>query len=237
VGRAVKAQRHRASGLLVGWVPCHIDPWSRLYPEVILVPHRDPSGRNRSIWRLLRLAEEEAAGNAPGRDSVLRRLSEIVVVELLRAVMAQEKDANPAWIRGLADERLARLVAAIQQKPGSRWTLGEMGRVAGLSRSALESTFARVLGQTPRRYLTRVRIRRAALELVEGRRSTAEVASSLGYESEAAFHRAFKRVTGMTVGQLRRLSKNGTAEPALASVLLRSAGAAEPVGTQGGASR
>jgi AraC-like DNA-binding protein len=197
-----------ATSILIGWVPYGIEPLITLFPSVFNVK-ADGSIHSQRLLRLLDLAELEivAEPRSPGSPSVLRRLSEIVVVELLRfttARMARDDRGDvPAWISGLADPLVSRVAANLHSAPGDRWTVDAMCRVAGLSRSALDSRFRAVFGQAPKRYLLELRMRRAATALVEGRRTIGEIASWSGYESEAAFNRAFHRAIGVTPGAYR----------------------------------
>jgi AraC-like DNA-binding protein len=198
------------TSILIGWVPYGVEPLITLFPSVFNVK-ADGSIHSQRLLRLLDLAELEIVTEprAPGSPSVLRRLSEIVVVELLRFTTDQMSgDDNgdiPAWISGLADPLVSRVAARLHSAPGDRWTVEAMCRVAGLSRSALDHRFRAVFGQPPKRYLLELRMRRAATALASGRQTIGEIASSFGYESEAAFNRAFHRAIGVTPGAYRNV--------------------------------
>ena len=189
--------------LFVGRAPSDLDPLTPLFPTAIHVP-ADGSTANRHVHTLTEMIEAETASGGPGSDAILARLSEVIVIELLRTAMNRENQPNPAWTRGLADPIVARTVANLFAEPGRRWNIEEMRRIAGLSRSAFEHRFHALVGESPKRYLVRLRMRRAIAALREGRESLAQIASHLGYDSEAAFHRAFKRATGWTPGEYRR---------------------------------
>jgi AraC-like DNA-binding protein len=166
----------------------------------------DGSIHSQRLLRILDLAELEivAEPRALGSPSVLRRLSEVLVVELLRFATERMSGGEvPAWVSGLADPLVSRVAANLHSAPGNRWTVKAMGRIAGLSRSALEDRFRAVFGQPPKRYLLELRMRRAATALAGGRQTIGEIASSIGYESEAAFNRAFHRAVGVTPGAYR----------------------------------
>jgi AraC-like DNA-binding protein len=109
----------------------------------------------------------------------------------------------PAWLSGLADPLVSRVAANLHSAPGDRWTVEAMCRIAGLSRSALDNRFRAVFGKAPKRYLLELRMLRAATALAAGRRTIGEIASWTGYESEAAFNRAFHRAIGVTPGAYR----------------------------------
>jgi AraC-like DNA-binding protein len=192
------------TSLFVGSIPCRSDPLSEFYPTLFHVP-ADGSRESRRIANFFRIIEDELADNGPGSSSVVRRLSELIVVEFLRVTMRRLSDINPVWLRGLADAHIARLVGQLHADLARRWTYESMSRAAGLSRSALDRRFRAVLGQPPKAYLLRLRMRRAAAALADGRKSVAEIAAAVGYESEVSFHRAFRRALGVTPGACRQL--------------------------------
>jgi AraC-like DNA-binding protein len=187
--------------LFVGSVPSTVEPLSDLFPTIFHV-RNDGSPNIRRIAALVRLIEEEIAGSAaePGSSAVVDRLSDLVLIELLRVETKRANDTNPVWVHGIADPPIARLVTRLHGEPGSHWSWPTMCRAASLSRSALDRRFRAALGQSPKRYLFALRMRLAAAALAEGRKSIGEIASSVGYDSEAAFHRAFHRKLGITPG-------------------------------------
>jgi AraC-like DNA-binding protein len=191
--------------LFVGSIPRHSDPLSEFYPTLFHVP-ADGSRESRRIAGFLRVIEDEIADHPgePGSASVIQRLSELIVVEFLRVTMRRLSDINPVWLHGLGDAQVARLAAQLHRDTSRRWTSASMCRAAGLSRSALDRRFRTVLGQSAKSYLFRLRMRRAAAALAEGRKSIAEIASAIGYESEVAFHRAFRRAFGLSPGAYGR---------------------------------
>lgn len=193
----------RKTTLFVGRAPSDLDPLTALFPAAIHLP-ADGSTGNRHVLTLTEMIEAESASGGPGSGAILARLSEVIVIELLRKAMKRENHPNLAWTRGLADPIVARTVANLCAEPGRRWNIEEMRRIAGLSRSAFEHRFHALVGESPKRYLVRLRMHRAIAALREGRESLAQIATDLGYDSEAAFHRAFKRATGWTPGEYRR---------------------------------
>jgi AraC-like DNA-binding protein len=193
------------TSLLAGWVPTEVEPLISLFPSVFHVK-ADGSANSRRLLGILDLVELEIVPKEreAGSTSVLRRLSKLVVVELLRSEMRRVTvGEEPAWISGLADPLVSRVVANLHATPGERWTVEAMCKIAGLSRSALDERFHAVFGQPPKRYLLELRMRRAAVALAAARLSIPEIAASIGYESEAAFHRAFHRTVGVTPGVYR----------------------------------
>jgi AraC-like DNA-binding protein len=196
------------TSLFVASVSCASEPLSELFPTLFHVP-ADGSSNSRRIADLVRLIEDEIAGSIgqPGGSAVIDRLSDLILIELLRVETKRVDEPNPVWVHGIADPLVARLVTHFHGEPARHWNWTSMCRTASLSRSALDRRFRSVLGQSPKRYLFALRMRLAAAALAEGRKSIAEIASSVGYESEPAFHRAFHRKLGLTPGVYGRRSK------------------------------
>jgi AraC-like DNA-binding protein len=194
--------------LFVASVSCASEPLSELFPTIFHAP-ADGSSNSRRIADLVRLVEDEIAGSSgqPGGSAVVDRLGDLILIELLRVETRRVNEANPVWVHGIADPVVARLVTHFHAEPGRHWDWASICRAAGLSRSALDRRFRSVLGQSPKRYLFALRMRLAAAALAEGRKSIAEIASSVGYESEPAFHRAFHRKLGLTPGVYGRRAK------------------------------
>ncbi len=165
------------------------------------------------------LSLELAGGGRAGSPAVVYRLGEIIVIEMLRALMSQELDRNPAWLAALGDASIMRAVAAMHERPGDSWTLQRLAKLAGLSRSAFVARFRRVVGDAPMQHLLQTRMQRAGLALLEGRHALGAIAESVGYESESAFHRAFRRVYGVTPGDWRSARRSSAASDAAARAL------------------
>ncbi len=194
----------RWTRLFVGWVPFHVDPLVRFLPTVIFIPKGNVHGAR--IRHLADLAETELASQSieSGASSVVRRLSEIVVIELIRFLAEEFPGDNPVWSRGLVDPDIARAIASLHEDPGRHWTVDALARIAALSRAAFEARFRRFADQSPQRYIAKLRMQRAVADLERGTRSVAEIADVLGYASVASFHRAFRRELGVTPADYRR---------------------------------
>jgi AraC-like DNA-binding protein len=192
--------------LICGFLACDdtlTNPVLSALPRLFKVDMRnDP----QSAWleSSLRLAAFEAAEWRVGSAIVLSRLSELLFVEAVRRCI----DALPAdrkgWLAGVGDRFVGRALAMLHARPAHGWTVDELARKAGLSRSAFAQRFTQLLGQPPMQYLARWRLQVAAQELRNGTQSLAGVAERVGYESEAAFNRAFKREFGMPPASWRR---------------------------------
>ena len=175
-------------------------------PDVdLLVPLLPPLVHLRGAERLAtltRLVGEEALGAMAGRDLVLSRLVEVLLVEALRA--AQGEGAPPGLLRGLSEARLASALRQLHHDPARAWTVAGLAKDAGMSRSVFFDRFTRVLGIPPMEYLLRWRMALAKDLLRAGRASLAEVAERVGYGSSSAFSVAFSRHPGITPGRYAR---------------------------------
>lgn len=166
---------------------------------------------SRTLDAALTLFRAEATAIRSGGRALLRRMAEVLFIELLRQ-QGEAPDGARGDLRALTDPALARALAAIHGDPAAAWTIESLGRVAGLSRSALAARFVAKVGETPMQYLTRSRMTRAAQLLLESEGGLNEIAARVGYRSEASFHHAFTRFIGETPGAFRR-KQRGTRAP------------------------
>lgn len=142
-------------------------------------------------------AAAEAADPRPGGATVLGKLSELLFIHALRRCIDALPDHDRGWLAALHDRYVGPAMLRLHADPAHPWTVDELAGNVGLSRSAFAQRFSDLLGQPPMQYLARWRLRAAARELRNGKRSLAEVAGTVGYDSEAAFSRAFKREFGL----------------------------------------
>jgi AraC family transcriptional regulator, alkane utilization regulator len=140
---------------------------------------------------------------APGTELMLGRLMELLFVEVLRRYAARLPPSAKGWLAALNDPIVGRALQLVHNDPAHRWTVDALAREVGASRTVLAERFNAVLGQAPIAYVTSWRIQLAADRLRISNDSLAAIAADIGYESEAAFNRAFKRVTGVTPGRWR----------------------------------
>ncbi len=150
-------------------------------------------------------AEEVAAGRA-GSETVLAKLSELLFVEAVRRYAEALPDGQTGWLAGLREPYVARALALLHGDITRRWTVDDLGREVGLSRSALADRFIRMIGVPPMHYLANWRMQIATQKLRNTSASLAQVAEIVGYDSEAAFSRAFKKVSGVAPATWRRLN-------------------------------
>jgi AraC-like DNA-binding protein len=158
---------------------------------------------------LQQIAEESRERRA-GSEAVIRRLSDALFVQLLRAHLEESPAAN-GWLRGVADAQIGRALEAIHRHPEQGWSVATLAAEAGLSRSSFAERFAEVVGETPMQYLTRWRLERGAALLRNGASTLGAIALTVGYESEASFSRAFKRWFAVAPGEFRRRVRGSAA--------------------------
>ena len=145
---------------------------------------------------------------------MLLRLAELMFVEVVRRHLETMADAQTGWLAGLHDPLVARTLSLLHGAPAKHWTLEELAAQAGTSRSVLAERFAHFVGQPPMQYLTQWRMQLATRLLAEpGARKVAAVAEAVGYESEAAFSRAFKKCVGIAPAAWRLREVNFFASP------------------------
>ena len=154
----------------------------------------------QSILHLL----EEAVSERAGSDAMLAKLSEALFVDTVRRFVDRLPDAATGWLAGARDPVVGRSLALLHKRPEHPWTVAELAAAVGVSRSALVARFTRYLPEPPIAYLTAWRLRLAAEALTSSSKGVAEIAAAVGYESEAAFNRAFKRAFGSPPARYRR---------------------------------
>jgi AraC-like DNA-binding protein len=161
-------------------------------PPVFKVSIRkEPSGR--WLEDSIRFSVNETDASRAGREAVLAKLSEVLFVETLRAYIAHLPAEQTGWLAGARDPEVGKALALIHRNPAHPWTIASLAKEAGVSRSVLAERFRHYLNEPPMAYLTRWRLQLGAQLLVSTSYSVAQIASEVGYESEAAFNRAFKR--------------------------------------------
>ena len=189
-------------------------------PPVFKVHIRDDAA-GRWIEDSLRFSVDAAAQAGPGGEAVLAKLSEVLFVETLRRYVAQWPEGRTGWLAGARDPEVGRTLALMHRRPSHPWSLAELAREAGLSRSVLAERFRNFMREPPMAYLTRWRLQLGARILGSSNRSVADVAAEVGYESEAAFNRAFKRAFGVPPARFRsqtRSASESSEKPAPATV-------------------
>ncbi|MFO1055461.1 MAG: AraC family transcriptional regulator [Dongiaceae bacterium] len=179
------------------------DPLLAMLPPMLTLDVRSSPGGDW-IARSFAFAASEVATAGPGAATVLARLSELLFVEAVRRYVAGLPQDETGWLAGLRDAAIGRALALLHGRIAEDWTAETLARAVGLSRSVFASRFAALVGAPPIRYLTSWRLQVAASKLREGRRSVAQIAFEVGYQSEAAFNRAFRREFGVPPATWRR---------------------------------
>jgi AraC-like DNA-binding protein len=164
----------------------------------------EEGGAAEWIRSTFQYAAEEVSAGRVGSETVLAKLSELLFVEAVRRYAETLPDGQTGWFAGLRDPFIARALALLHRDTTRRWTVDDLGREVGLSRSALADRFIRLIGVPPMHYLAGWRMEVAAQKLRNTNASLAQVAEIVGYDSEAAFSRAFKKAFGTAPATWRR---------------------------------
>jgi AraC-like DNA-binding protein len=172
-------------------------------PRVIVHRADRVPAADARLRTLVEMALEEASRRRTGGENVLDRISELMFVEAVRLHLESLPAAGTGWLAGLRDPVVGPALGALHEEPALPWTIEGLARKVGASRSVLADRFSEIVGQPPMLYLALWRMQLAARQLAEGGR-IAEVAAAVGYDSEAAFGRAFKRLVGVSPGAWRR---------------------------------
>lgn len=161
-------------------------------------------GNDRWLSDTLRFIAREAECLRPGGETVITRLADILVIQMVRHWIETAADVDTGWLAALRDDQLGRAIAAIHRDPAADWTLESLARTAAMSRSAFAARFTQVVGEPAMRYLTRWRLQLARTALRECDDPLGVIAERFGYRSEAAFCRAYKRELLVSPGSDRR---------------------------------
>jgi AraC-like DNA-binding protein len=175
-----------------------------ILPEVIRIEGSDsaPAGWMQATLSLM-AAEMRQPG--PGGEAVITRLADILVIQAIRAWIDTDPQARSGWLGALRDPQIGRALALIHRHPDRAWTVASLADEVAMSRSAFAARFGELVGKPVMQYVTEWRMQVARAALQDGDTTVAELANRLGYRSEAAFARAFKRVIGVAPGSVRRI--------------------------------
>ena len=191
--------------LICGFFSCDVRPFNPLLDSLprFMRFGRDSSASHSLLDEFIRFATAEMGNKRAGSQSVLNRLSELMFVEIIRLYMDQLEGSNTGWLAGLRDPLVGRALTLLHARPSHARTLEQLASEAAASRSVLADRFNDLVGYPPIQYLTRWRMQIAARRLMDPGARVAAVAHEVGYESEAAFSRAFKKFVGQSPGQWR----------------------------------
>ena len=157
----------------------------------------------------VRFISREADEMRPGGETIITRLADIVVIQAIRAWIASAQATDHGWLAALCDKYVGRALAAIHRSPERNWSVAALAGEVGLSRSGFSARFTELVGESVMQYVTDWRMQLARAQLLETADPLAVLADRLGYQSEAAFSRAFKRVFGVSPGSIRKPGRVG----------------------------
>ena len=176
-----------------------LKPITQLLPSFILI--KGDQARTIALNSTIQALASEMAEQAPGSGVVATRLAEVLFIQLLRAHITAGPERNKGWLRAVFDPQLGTALSAIHDRVNTPWTVESLAEAAGMSRSAFAARFKELLGQTPLEYVTEWRMQKAMQLLQQRDKKLIDVARLVGYESDAAFSKAFKRVVGANTGE------------------------------------
>lgn len=178
----------------------------RLLPKVIHIDAGWSAQTGMADWMrtTLQLLAAEARELRPGGETIITRLADVLVVQAIRTWMERDPAAQTGWLAALHDPRIGRALTLIHRDPARAWSVESLARELGMSRSGFSARFTERVGEPAMQYVARWRMLVALTWLSEGDASLGEMAARLGYQSEAAFSRAFKRIIGVSPGAARR---------------------------------
>ncbi|HWA73607.1 MAG TPA: AraC family transcriptional regulator [Polyangiaceae bacterium] len=149
----------------------------------------------------------ESASERPGAQTVVSRLADVIFIQIVRGHLATLGREGTGWLAALADAQVGAALSLVHQSPEQNWTVQELAQRVAMSRSAFAARFTRMVGEPPLHYVTRWRMQKAASLLRDGQSTIAQIAEAVGYDSEAAFSKAFKRALGAAPGAYRRAAR------------------------------
>lgn len=226
VSIAVGGDAARGARFVCGFVACDSRPYN---PLLSALPRlfRLSDHVSGSLGAYFDAALTETKDSRLGGAGVLHRISELMFVDAVRRYLEGLPASHSTWLSGLRDPYVGQALTSLHRDPARSWTLESLARHVALSRSALAERFAQFVGQPPMQYLTNWRMQLAANDLRIGTESIAAVAHRVGYESEAAFSRAFKKAVGAPPGAWRAQSQRARPAPPLSAASKARVGAAD----------
>jgi transcriptional regulator GlxA family with amidase domain len=190
---------------LCGFLGCDARPFNPLLaalPRILHLPRRGPD--DEVLVSLVRRAVAESTARRAGSQAVLARMSELLFLEVVRRHLADLPPNQKGWLAGLRDHSVGRAIALLHQRPAEEWSLDSLAQAVGVSRSVLAERFGELVGVPPMQYLAHWRMQLCANLLATTALGLAEIAARVGYGSEAALSRAYKRLVGVAPADWRR---------------------------------
>jgi AraC-like DNA-binding protein len=195
--------------LICGYLGCDARPFNPLLATLpAMMCARRPADSSGWVTDLFRLALAEGGSGRAGGETILAKLSELMFVEVIRRHLESLPEGSRGWLSGLRDPHVGAALRLIHARPAEDWTLERLAREVGLSRTTFAGRFSHYVEVSPMQYLARWRLQLAGRLLEQPGVSIAQAGAEVGYESEAAFNRAFKKQVGVPPGSWRRSRMN-----------------------------
>jgi len=200
----------RSASFICGFLGCDLRPFNPLMAALPRLMHMRGVS---NPWHggFIRQVSEEARLGRAGADQVLTRLAELMFIEVVRRYLDDLPQGQTGWLAGLRDEAVGKVLALLHARPGHPWVLADLARAASVSRTQLVKRFTDLVGQPPMQYLARWRMQVAANQLTQSGAKVAAIGADVGYDSEAAFSRAFKKATGLAPSAWREARRTARA--------------------------
>jgi len=200
-----------SANLVCGYLACDARPFNPLLENLPRVIKAGAPRADDASWlgQFIRLAVMESAERRTGSESVLAKLSELMFIEVVRQHLESLPPEQAGWLAGLRDPFVGKALSLMHAKAAHEWTIEELATQVGQSRSLFAKRFTDLLGMPPMHYLAQWRMQIASERLGSGNANVASVAAEIGYESEAAFSRAFKKMMGVPPSDWRRGVRSG----------------------------
>ena len=203
--------------IVCGFLGCDSRPFNPLLEALPRILHARSSEAARGGWmdEFMRFAVMEAKEKRAGATGILSKLGELMFAEIVRNYVESLPQESRGWLAGLKDHHVGRALNLLHERPTRDWTLDLLAKDVGLSRSSLAERFTEFVGTPPMQYLQKWRLQMAAAQLAAGAANIATVAAAVGYESEAAFSRAFKKHVGLPPAEWRnkKFAASSNAKP------------------------
>jgi AraC-like DNA-binding protein len=200
--------------VVCGFLACDAQPFNPLLENLPPILKAGDSKTSDTAWftQFTRFVMAEAADKRIGGESVLARLSELMFIEVIRRHLETLPPEQVGWLPGLRDPFIGKALSLMHGQPKQNWTIGELAKQVGLSRALLAERFTEVIGIPPMQYLAKWRMQIASRLLTGGRANIATIAAEVGYTSEAAFSRAFKKMVRMSPSVWRRRPRHESSQ-------------------------
>lgn len=212
--KAGPVDRDHRSTLVCGFLGCETRPFNPLISTLPRILHIKASTTPKAVWlnNFIHYAAAESKDKRAGGECVLAQLSELLFVEVVRLYLDSLPLEQTGWLAGLRDPYIGQSLSLLHERPGHSWGLEELAHEVGLSRSVLAERFTHLVGLPPMQYLMHWRMQVASGLLTRGSAKIAQIASDVGYDSEASFGRAFKKFVGISPAQWRKQKNHRVTE-------------------------